>query len=269
MRRVLSCFLQLGDFFHVPLTVSAPIIFLCLLFCSSVALCNSWEPIGPEGGTFIFSMSNPADANEITAITTSPSPSNVYRSTDAGASWSKIGEIPYSYVYDVSAFDFSTLYAISSSRCYISRDGGASWSEARLPSSSGSAYRICVHPTNSRIVYAVGRYSDYSIYPYSNNMVFFKSTDGGMSWSASQFFTFEYFYPQDMAISATNPNAIYVVGTKEVAPYYGGALLTSTDGGQSWTDITSDINTERYNYFYSVAVDPTDDEKVYVGGRYF
>lgn len=268
MRKASMCSLRWGGLFRVPLPVFVPAVSLCLLILSPEALCESWEPFGPEGGNFIFSMSHPEDANEITAITSNPSPPNVYKSTDGGASWSKIGEIPYPYVSDVSAFDFSTLYAISSSRCFRSADGGATWTESRLPSSVGWAYHVCVDPTDSRKVYAAGNYSDYSNYTFTDSMVIFKSTDGGLSWNASQFFTYEHFYPYDMAISATNPNVMYVVGSKGVNNQYGGALMTSTDGGQSWTDISSDLTTERYSSFYCVAIDPTDDGKVYVGGEY-
>jgi len=61
---------------------------------------------------------------------------------------------------------------------------------------------------------------------------------------------------------------MYVVGSKEVNNQYGGALMTSADGGQSWTDISSNLTTEPYSNFRCVAIDPTDDGKVYVGGEY-
>ncbi|HUT44785.1 MAG TPA: hypothetical protein VMX36_00805 [Sedimentisphaerales bacterium] len=263
-------FLSKGrGFYTLPLFLLLPAAFLYLMMFGSVAFCASWEPIGPEGGNFIFSVTNPADANEVTAVTTSPSPSNVYRSTDAGASWSKIGEIPSSYIYDVSAFDFSTLYAITSSLCYRSIDGGVSWTVASLPSSVGWAYRVCADPTDSSKVYASGYISDYQDYPYTYSMVFFKSTDGGLSWSASSFFTFDYFYPYDMAISVSNPSVMYVSGYKQVGSESFGALLRTLDGGNTWTDISSSVDAERYNYFESVAIDPTDENKVYVGGTYF
>jgi photosystem II stability/assembly factor-like uncharacterized protein len=244
-----------------------PVTFLSLIVFPPVQLYASWEPVGPEGGHFIFSMTNPANADEIIAITSSPSPSNIYKSTDGGASWSKIGEIPDPDVNDVSAFDFSTLYAITISSCYRSTDGGFSWSEARLPSSSGSAYCVCAHPTDSRIVYAAGHYRTS---PTTQTMVFLKSTDGGQSWSASQFFSFKRLLPYDMAISNTDPNVIYICGRKEAGgSHYAGFLFTTSDGGNTWTDISSAVERNPRRVFRSVAVDPTDDGKVYVGGPYF
>ena len=257
------------DVLTLPLSFLLPIIFLSLMATPSAVYCDSWQPIGPEGGNFIFSMTNPMNANEVTAITTSPSPSNVYRSSDGGISWNEIGEIPYPYISDVSAYDLSTIYAISSSRCYRSTDGGINWTEARLPTSSGWAYFVRAHPTDSSIVYVAGYFSDYRSYPYTYSMVFFKSTDGGLNWSASPFFTFDSFYPYDMAISESNPSVIYVSGRKEVGNESVGALLKTADGGSTWTDISSSVDTERYSLFQSIAIDPTDENKVYVGGSAF
>lgn len=243
-----------------------PVFFAFLLMLPSVALCASWESIGPDGGTFIFSVTNPADANEITAITTSPSPSYVWRSTDAGTTWRKIGEIPYSYISDVAAFDFSTLYAITSSRCYRSTDGGATWVESRLPSNAGWAYNVCVDPTDSRKVYAAGYL--YVSSEQRERMAFFKSVDGGQSWSSSSWFSFDFFSATDMAIATTSPNTIYVTAYKAVGPYLHGGLFKSSDNGNTWTDISDSVDTTGDDIFNAVAVDPTDADKVYVGGSY-
>jgi photosystem II stability/assembly factor-like uncharacterized protein len=267
MRRFEACRFGGGRLSSLPSAFLLSGVCFWLLALPSLAFCASWEPIGPDGGSFIFSVTNPANANEVTAITTSPSPSYVWRSTDAGTTWTKIGEIPYSYISDVSAFDFSTLYAISSSRCYRSTDGGATWTESRLPSNAGWAYNVCVDPTDGSKVYAAGY--EYISSDQIERLAFFKSTDGGLSWSASSCFNFDYFGPQDMAISKSNPNVIYVAGYKAVGLYSYGALLKSSDAGNTWTDISSSVDSERYNYFYAVAVDPTDADKVYVGGSYF
>lgn len=251
---------------RVYLIALVSVVLLVLLVSPSVTFCDTWETVGPEGGNFIFSMTNPTNADEITAITSSPSPSNVYKSADGGVSWGKIGHIPDPYVEDVSAFDFSTLYAITGSCCYRSMDGGINWTQFGLPTSSGWAYCICAHPTNSLIVYAAGHYRTS---PNTYTMVFLKSTDAGQSWSASQFFTFERFYPYDMTISKSNPSVIYIAGRKEAGSNYFGVLLQTLDGGNTWADISIAVERNPRLVFHSVAVDPTDDGKVYVGGSYF
>lgn len=244
------------------------VICLLLLAIPSASLCASWEPIGPSGGYFLGSVTNPQDASQVTVITNGPA--NVYRSMDDGVSWSRIGEIPVSYyvLNDMSAFDFSVLYAVTSSRCYRSTDGGVSWSFSAFPSSSGSAYRLCVDPADSSKVYAAGIKYDPLSRKYS--MAFFKSTNGGRSWTAGEFFPFDYFYPSDMTISKSDPSVLYIAGYKEafVVPYYYlyGALYKSSDSGESWTDISESVESESDHIFYSVAIDPADVDKVYVGG---
>jgi photosystem II stability/assembly factor-like uncharacterized protein len=192
---------------------------------------------------------------------------------DGGASWGQIGEIPTGFyvLNDMSAFDSSKLFAITSYGCHRSTDGGTNWSYAPFPSASGYAYRVRVDPTNSNKVYAVGRKYNSSNGRYS--MAFFKSANGGSFWTAGAFFNFEYFYPYDMAISRTNPDIIYVAGYKEELVgfnyYLYGTLLKSSDAGDNWADISSSVETEDRQYFYSVAVDPTNADRVYVGGFYF
>jgi photosystem II stability/assembly factor-like uncharacterized protein len=268
MRKTAICFPKEDRFYRIPFTTLLAVASGFLLILPSAAFCARWEPVGPSGGNFVSSVTNPTNANRITVVTTSPSPSNVYRSTNGGASWRKIGEIPTSYVSDVSAFDFSKLYAISGSRCYRSTDGGANWTYSSLPSDSGWAYHVCVDPTGSgNNVYAVGYMYNFSDGTY--NMAFFKSTNSGRTWSARQFFTFESFYAYDMAISGSNPSVMYVAGYKRIGNDSYGLLLKSSDGGNSWTDISSSVNTSPRGYFYAVAIDPTDEERVYVGGYYY
>ncbi|MHC4457690.1 MAG: hypothetical protein ACYS0I_11510 [Planctomycetota bacterium] len=246
--------------------LSAVILFLFML--PTAVFSTSWESIGPSGGNFIGSVTSPTDANQITTITTNPSPTNVYRSVNGGASWSNFGEIPTSYLNDMCAFDFSKLYALTGYGCYRSTDGGANWSYSSFPGSSGYAYCICVDPTDSNNVYAAGYKFNSDTDTYS--LAFFKSTDGGQGWSDSSFFSFYSFYPYDMAISQTDPNVIYVAGYKWVnAESYYGALLKTSDGGTTWTDISSSVETLSWTFFYSVAIDPTDENRVYVGGNYF
>ncbi|MHC4205711.1 MAG: VPS10 domain-containing protein [Planctomycetota bacterium] len=261
MRNTRMCFFKTGRPYRVQF------VFLVILILSAPVFCESWECVGPSGGYFLGSVTNPADASQVTVITNGPP--NVYRSMDSGSSWSKIGEIPTSnYILsDISAFDFSTIYAIAGDRCYRSTDGGVNWSYANVSSTTASAYHICVNPVDSNKVYAVGRDFNGSNRKYSP--AFFKSTDGGRRWTVSLLFSFDYFYPYNIAVSRSNPDVIYIVGYKSQGNNYYGALFKSTDGGTTWTDISSSVENAPFYFFYSVAVDPDDAEKVYIGGDFF
>jgi photosystem II stability/assembly factor-like uncharacterized protein len=258
-----------------PFTVHHKIPGISLLACllvlllswQAIAQTDPWEPVGPSGGTFIGSVSDPADAEDITAVMAYPSPSHVYRTQDGGTSWNKIGTIPYAYLYDMCAHDYSNLYVVSYYRCYYSTNGGVNWSDGSFPASSGYARCVCVDPGNANNVYAAG-YKYESVGP-TYSLAFFKSTNGGASWTASQHFAFAGLYIYDMAVSASNSNVLYVCGYKRVGDYYYAALLQTTDGGITWNDISSAVDTATYRYLYALAVDPTDSNKVYVGGSYF
>ena len=241
---------------------------LLLLAGHSFALTDEWEPMGPSGGTFFGAVSNPADADAITAVLTYPSRPHVFRTVNGGMSWSQIGEIPYtSTLYDFSAYDFTRLFAVTYSRCYYSTNGGANWSYGAFPSSSGYARCVCVDPTDSSKVFAAGYKYDSGTTSYS--LAFFKSVNGGSTWTASQFFTYDTFYAYDMTVSKSDPDVIYVCGYKNVGGSYYGALLKSTDGGAGWSDISSLVEPDTYLYFYSLEIDPLDENHVYVGGTYF
>ncbi|MFB0554295.1 MAG: hypothetical protein ACETWQ_13390 [Phycisphaerae bacterium] len=268
MRKTAICFPKEERFYRISFATLLAVTYCFVLMLPSVTFCASWESVGPSGGNFVGSVTNPTDANQITVVTTRPSPSNVYRSTDGGASWRKIGEIPFPDLRDFSAFDFSKLYAISYYGCYRSTDGGVNWTFSSFPSNSGWAYHVRAEPAGrGNIVYAVGYFYNSSDRTY--NMAFFKSTNSGRNWSARQFFTFEHFYPFDMAISSSNPSVMYVSGYKRIGKDYYGLLLKSSDGGNSWSDISSSADTSPKVYFYAVAIDPADPDRVYVGGYYY
>ena len=83
---------------------------------------GTWEPIGPEGGSFVGCVANPDDPSQIRAMTSDPA--TVYESLDRGDTWTKAGELPVSYVNDMCAFGYDRLYAVSWSEICRSTDGG-------------------------------------------------------------------------------------------------------------------------------------------------
>lgn len=248
-----------------------PILLCTLLLMGvfpSLTFSQSWEPVGPCGGTFIGSVTDPADADAITAITTYPSPSAAFHSTDGGDSWTKLADIPYSSLYHMCAFNHKTMYTVASSRCYYSNDGGSNWSYSNLPTSFGYGRCIGVDLNNADNVFVAGYKYDSGTATYG--LAFHTSTDGAQTWTGStHLMGYEYMYPYDIAVSKTNPNMIYVAAYKRESGLYYGCLLQSTDGGATWADISTLLETQTYRYMYSVAIDPTDEKRAYVGGSYF
>jgi photosystem II stability/assembly factor-like uncharacterized protein len=234
-----------------------------LLF-PSLAIAQDWEVLGPSGGSFLGSVSDPADANVINAVTTYPSLSAAYGSTDGGQSWTKKGDIPYPYLYDFCAYDMSNLYAIGYNSCYISTDGGDTWATKTIPSAMGYPYTICVHPTDPDKIF-VGAYY-YSAGSYKLHVVL--SSDGGDTWVKNVLASGVYHYPADIAISQSNPDVLYLCGYRQMTGGYGGYLYRCDDGGARWYDYTTSVEpTPLNNDFYCVAIDPTDENNVYVSGK--
>lgn len=226
---------------------------------------GTWEPIGPDGGDFVLIKTNPTNASEVIAL--SRDNSTVYYSANGGTSWSMQGKTPASYIYDACAYDSYRLFVLYSTICYRSTDGGITWNSSYLPSTFGYPYEICVHPSSSNLVYAAGVNYDMS---GGYKLAFFKSTDGGVTWigtNSSQ--SFDYVSPYDIQVSKTNPDVIYVCGIKQTSSAYYGLLFKSSDGGATWADLSSNVDTTQYNYFTCLAIDPTSESRVYIGGTYF
>ena len=114
-------------------------VFLCsilLMIFMIPALAQTWEPLGPEGGSFEGIVTDPADANTVTAICNSCDFADVFRTTDGGMSWTVIGSHPCDNTNAYSAHDFNTIYCIGYNstnyidRCLRTNDGGRTWSSS-------------------------------------------------------------------------------------------------------------------------------------------
>ena len=113
--------------------------------------------------------------------------------------------------------------------------------EDRLRQRRRHLAEIRIHPTNPDIVY-VAAFGQY--YGPSDERGVFKSTDGGKTWRRTLFRD-----PRtgavDLAIDANNPNVIFAALWEAYRIEYqmssggpGSGLFKSTDGGETWTEIT-------------------------------
>lgn len=243
---------------------------LCVIILSSLntlswAIDGVWEPLGPEGGNFSAAVVNPIDESQVTAFTIDPS--CVYRTSDGGNHWIKVGkveEIDDQSIDGFYVFDYSTIYALSLSTLYYSHDGGTTWQNYSFPYEEGYPTQICVHPIDPNRLYAIGYYYAFDdLSNYSCRMAFFQSTNGGKTWNAKQYFSYDSFYPEDMAVSVKNPDVILVTGSISRGENYGTLLAKSTDGGETWNDISSTIKSREGDFINCVAIDPSDENHLF------
>jgi len=237
-----------------------------------VALCwalgrvasGAWVSLGPEGGDFLGTVTNPANPAQVTTIVGGGAA--VYRTTSGGGAWSRIGTVGSEYLRDMSAFSYSKIFALSSTKCYRSDNGGTLWNSGAFPANAGWPVVIRAHPTNGNIVYAAGE----TYHPtYHFQLAFFKSLNGGQTWTATRAFSFDGLAVFGMAVARTNPNILYVCGWKTVGSNSYSMLLKSSNGGSSWSDISNALGNAPYDDHLCVAVDPNDANRVYVGGSQF
>ncbi|MCI0643490.1 MAG: hypothetical protein L0332_16355 [Chloroflexi bacterium] len=129
-----------------------------------------------------------------------------------------------------------------------SPDGGQTWEtmDNGLPGNV-SVQHFAVAPTLPTLLYA-GVRDQYKIY---------RSDNGGASWQAM---TPPYVYWVDaIAVNPVIPTIVYA-GIGIVDTPYGGHVVRSTDGGNTWTQILP-----YYTVARSIVVDPQNHQILYVG----
>ncbi|HXV86763.1 MAG TPA: glycosyl hydrolase, partial [Gemmatimonadales bacterium] len=123
---------------------------------------------------------------------------------------------------------------------YKSTDAGKTWTHVGFRESHGIA-KIRIHPTNPQIVF-VASFGKYSV--PSTERGLFKSTDGGQTWRRV-LYRDDKTGAVDVSLDPNNPNVMYAALWEAYRKEYqmssggpGSGLFKSTDGGETWTEIT-------------------------------
>ncbi len=204
----------------------------------------------------------------------------VWKSDDAGGSWRNISDGFFGGsigAVAVSEWDSNVLYAGGGEKTvrgnvshgygmFKSLDAGKSWKAIGLEEAHHIP-RIRIHPRNPDLVYAavLGR-----LFGPSEQRGIYRSKDGGETWERILFAN-ENAGAVDLVIDPGNPRILYA-STWRVrrTPYSlesggeGSALWKSTDGGDTWTDISRRPGMpEGALGIIGVAVSPVDPERVW------
>ena len=211
----------------------------------------------------------------IRGVTTSHG-DGMYRSTDAGATWTHIG-LPNAgqiarVIVDPRNPDLvyvavqGQIWGPSEERgVYRSRDGGATWEAVLQVNEETGATDISMDPTNPRILYAAmwehGR-KPWFVKSGGTAGGIFKSTDGGDSWKKLGGGLPELIGKIGIDVSASRPTRVYAIVEAELDR---GGLYRSDDAGVTWTLMNGDrILWSRAWYYNHLKADPLDENTVYV-----
>jgi photosystem II stability/assembly factor-like uncharacterized protein len=191
---------------------------------------SSWEhlPLGNLYGTIRVIQIHPTGPDTMYAGTAH----GIFKSTDAGITWILL-QPPSQVRNDYMAFIMHPVHANiifgGMINGFRSTDGGDTWRDLALPPLTDMC-RIAIDPVNTNNIYFVG-----GSMPIGNGV--WKSSDLGETWFSIQNNLDSTGYGNDIAIDSDNPNILYVAKDNNGG---GGStcLSKSTNGGQSWFDIT-------------------------------
>jgi photosystem II stability/assembly factor-like uncharacterized protein len=202
----------------------------------------------------------------------------VYKSTDAGKTWKKIGLDSSQHISRIVVDPKNpnivfvaaqgALYSRSKERgVYKSVDGGANWKSVLYVDDKTGASELSMDMTNPRIMYAAmwehGRLP-WKVISGGPGSGLYKSVDNGETWEKLKDGLPEELGKMAIAVSRSNPDKVYALIESDSDKEAGG-LFVSNDGGKKWSRITNDHRlVQRAWYYIELFIDPKDENTIYV-----
>jgi photosystem II stability/assembly factor-like uncharacterized protein len=201
----------------------------------------------------------------------------VYRSTDAGRTWTNVGLRDTRHIgrVRVHPHDPDVVYvaalghAWGSNRergVFRSRDGGARWDHVLIKSPRAGAVDLSLDPHNPRTLYAAiweAQRTPWGMTSGGPESSLWKSTDGGETWqdiSRNPGLPRGVLGRIGVVVSPADGRRVYAVVEAE-----DGALFRSDDGGATWQRGSEEAGLRgRPWYYMHVFADPVDVDTVWV-----
>ncbi len=228
------------------------VIITVLLPVSILGQTHNWVRSNPGGGGAFSSIG--ASASGI--ILAGSDLSGAYRSVDGGLSWDVIGVSRGLTETHISGLGFhrtdgDVLFIGTENGLFRSDDGGDSVTKVL---SSGYIEDIEMCTSNTNIGY-VAYHSSYN----TANGVIYKTTDGGLTWSQVSTNIPFGLRILKIVVDPTNADIVYFLSGDGRFVCGPAEVYKSTDGGVSWTHLTSSINE-----VMDIALSPSSPDIVYI-----
>jgi len=202
----------------------------------------------------------------------------VYKSTDAGKSWKKMGLALTQHISRISIHPKNPdiiyvaaqgpLYGKSPERgVYKSIDGGATWKKVLFVDDKTGCVELSMDVNNPRVLYAA--MNEYGRLPWKvisggAGSGLYKSSDGGESWEKIQEGLPKELGKMAISVCRSNSEKVYALIESDSEKELGGLFL-STNAGKSWTRVSNDHRLlQRAWYYIELFTDPQDENTIYV-----
>ncbi len=202
----------------------------------------------------------------------------IWRSVDAGATWTHVGLEDSRHVARIRIHprDPDTAWVAAMGHLsgpnetrgvYKTTDGGETWRRVLFVNEHAGAVDLCLDPTNPRVLYATTwRFvrTPYSLESGGEGSGLWKSTDGGETWTE---LTGNDGLPEEgpfgiggVTVSPADPRRVYAILEHEK-----GGVFRSDDAGETWRRVNDERNLRQRAWYYSrIEADPKDADVVYV-----
>ena len=240
---------------------------------------------GYFGGSIGSVAVAPSDPNvlyvgggEVTVRGNVSSGKGVWKSVDAGSSWTYSGlpnsrHVPRMVVHPqnpdiVYAAVLGDLYKPNNDRgVYKSIDGGTSWKKILFSDAQAGAVELVMDPSNPRHLYASTwriQRTPYSLNSGGKGSALWKSTDSGATWkeiSKNKGYAKGTLGIIGVTVSPVNANRVWsIVENKEE-----GGVYRSDDGGENWNHVNESRSLRQRAWYYTkIYADTQDEDGVYV-----
>jgi photosystem II stability/assembly factor-like uncharacterized protein len=202
----------------------------------------------------------------------------VYKSTDAGKTWKKIGLDLTQHISRIiiDPKDPNTVWVAAQGALYSrsqqrgifkSVDGGTTWKNVLFVDDKTGAAELSMDMNNTRVLYAAmwehGRLP-WKVISGGPGSGLYKSTDRGETWERLKDGLPEEMGKMAIAVSRSNPEKVYALIESDSDKEAGG-LFVSTNAGKKWSRITNDHRlVQRAWYYIELFIDPKNENTIYV-----